>query len=98
MKTLLSGIKPTGRPHLGNYLGMLKPCIDMAASKDYQSFLLIADYHALNYIQDAKLMKELTFEVALTFLALGLDPNHTHFYRQSDIPEIFELAQVLNCV
>ncbi len=98
MKTLLSGIKPTGRPHLGNYLGMLKPCIDMAASNDYQSFLFIADYHALNYIQDAKLMKELTFEVALTFLALGLDPNHTHFYRQSDIPEIFELAQVLNCV
>ena len=98
MKTLLSGIKPTGRPHLGNYLGMLKPSIDMAASDDYQSFLFIADYHALNYIQDRALMKELTLEVALTFLALGLNPNHTHFYRQSDIPEIMELSQILQCV
>ena len=62
MKTLLSGIKPTGRPHLGNYLGMLKPAIDMASSDEYQSFLFIADYHALNYIQDRALMKELTLE------------------------------------
>ena len=77
---------------------MLKPSIDLAASDEYQSFLFIADYHALNYIQDRALMKELTQEVALTFLALGLDPNHTHFYRQSDIPEIMELSQILQCV
>ena len=98
MKTMLSGIKPTGRPHLGNYLGMLKPCIDMASLPDYRSFLFIADYHALNFIQDRALMKELVFEVALTFLSLGLDPSKTFFYRQSDIPEIFELALILQCV
>lgn len=98
MKTLLSGIKPTGRPHLGNYLGMLKPCLDLAARPDFNSYLFIADYHALNFIQDQKLMRELVLEVALTFLALGLDPSRTMFYRQSDIPEIFELTLILDCV
>lgn len=98
MKTLLSGIKPTGRPHLGNYLGMLKPGLELAAQSDYQSFLFIADYHALNFVQDQKLMRELVLEVALTYLALGLDPSKTFFYRQSDIPEIFELALILQCV
>lgn len=98
MKTLLSGIKPTGRPHLGNYLGMLKPCLDLSANPDFKSFLFIADYHALNFIQDKALMKELIFEVALSYLALGLDPNKTMFYRQSDIPEIFELSLILDCV
>lgn len=98
MKTLLSGIKPTGRPHLGNYLGMLKPGLDLAHNEDYKSFLFIADYHALNFVQDQALMRELILEVALTYLALGLDPNKTFFYRQSDIPEIFELALTLQCV
>lgn len=98
MKTLLSGIKPTGRPHLGNYLGMLKPCLDLAANPDFRSFLFIADYHALNFIQDKALMKDLIFEVALSYLALGLDPEKTMFYRQSDIPEIFELSLILDCV
>jgi tryptophanyl-tRNA synthetase len=98
MKTLLSGIKPTGRPHLGNYLGMLKPCLDLAANPDFRSFLFIADYHALNFIQDKALMKDLIFEVALSYLALGLDPQKTMFYRQSDIPEIFELSLILDCV
>lgn len=98
MKTLLSGIKPTGRPHLGNYLGMLKPCVDLSAMPDFRSFLFIADYHALNNIQDKNLMKELIFEVALSYLALGVDPNKTFFYRQSDIPEILELSLILSCV
>ncbi|MBQ4084842.1 MAG: tryptophan--tRNA ligase, partial [Alphaproteobacteria bacterium] len=98
MKTLLSGIKPTGLPHLGNYLGMLKPCLDMVKSDDFRSYLFIADYHGLNFIQDKKVMRELTFELALTYLSLGLDPEKTLFYRQSDIPEIFELSLILDCV
>lgn len=98
MKTLLSGIKPTGLPHLGNYLGMLKPCLDMVKNDELRSFLFIADYHGLNFIQDKKVMRELTLELALTYLSLGLDPEKTMFYRQSDIPEIFELALILDCV
>lgn len=93
--TILTGIKPTGLPHIGNYFGAIQPGVSRAAEYD-QSFFFIADYHALNSVQDAKKLKELTHTVAATWLACGLNPETTHFYRQSDIPEIFELETILN--
>jgi tryptophanyl-tRNA synthetase len=89
----LSGIKPTGIPHLGNYLGMIRPALDLA--KDYRAFYFIADAHALNQLHDAAELDRLIFEVAATLLALGLNPEHVTFFRQSDIAEIFELAIIL---
>ncbi|MGB4100416.1 MAG: tryptophan--tRNA ligase [Alphaproteobacteria bacterium] len=96
-KILLTGVKPTGIPHLGNYVGAIKPMIAMA-QKAAHSFMFIADYHALNQIHDAKQLAEYSNVIAATFLALGLDPDKTIFYRQSDIPEIFELATILAAV
>jgi tryptophanyl-tRNA synthetase len=89
----LSGIKPTGIPHLGNYLGMIRPALDLATN--YRAFYFIADAHALNQIHDADELDRLIFEVAATLLALGLDPENVTFFRQSDIAEIFELATIL---
>ena len=91
----LTGIKPTGPPHIGNYLGMIKPAL--ALVKEYQALYFIADYHALTTIKDAETLSELTYEVAATWLALGLDPDEVIFFRQSDIPEIFELTWALSC-
>lgn len=96
-KTLLTGIKPTGTPHVGNYLGAIKPAINMV--HDYEnSFLFIADYHALNTVQDGARLRELTLSVAATWLACGLDPSKTVLYRQSAVPEVFELETILNAV
>lgn len=93
--TSLTGIKPTGTPHLGNYLGMLKPALQLV--ENYKAFYFIADYHGLTTIRDKQEMKQHTYEVAATWLALGLDPDEVVFYRQSDIPEVFELTWVLAC-
>lgn len=93
--TVLTGIKPTGVPHLGNYLGAIKPAL-RRSSEFEQAFFFIADYHALNSIQSPEKMRELSRIVAATWLASGLDPNKIHFYRQSDIPETFELETILN--
>ncbi len=93
---VLTGIKPTGSPHVGNLLGAIRPAIQLADS-GLDAMYFIADYHALTTVQDAKRMAELTREVAATWLAFGLDPARVAFYRQSDIPEIFELAWVLAC-
>jgi tryptophanyl-tRNA synthetase len=92
-KIALSGIKPTGVPHLGNYLGMIRPALDLAG--EYRAFYFIADAHALNQIHDAGELDRMTMEVAATLLALGLDPERVTFFRQSDIPEIFELMVIL---
>ena len=89
----LSGIKPTGIPHLGNYLGMIRPALNLA--RNYRAFYFIADAHALNQIHDAGELDRLIFEVAATLLAIGLDPETVTFFRQSDIAEIFELATIL---
>jgi tryptophanyl-tRNA synthetase len=97
-KILVSGIKPTGKPHLGNYAGMLKPALDLSKEKANACYYFIPDVHALNSIQNPKVLKELVYEVAATYLALGLNPAHTFFYKQSDIPEIFQLSQILSCV
>ena len=91
----LTGIKPTGQPHIGNYLGMIKPALELA--NDYQALYFIADYHALTTVKDKQELMHLTYQVTATWLALGLDPDEVIFYRQSDIPEVFELAWVLSC-
>ena len=96
-KTILTGVKPTGAPHIGNYIGAIRPALDLAAAHE-KSFLFIADYHALNAVRDPAALKRDSYEVATCWLALGLDPAKTVFYRQSDVPEIFELTQLLAAV
>ncbi|MFZ5653317.1 MAG: tryptophan--tRNA ligase [Pseudomonadota bacterium] len=95
---VLTGITTTGVPHLGNYVGAIRPAI--AASRDaaVESFFFLADYHALIKCQDPELVHRSTLEVAATWLALGLDPQRVVFYRQSDIPEIPELTWLLSCL
>ncbi|WP_377890993.1 tryptophan--tRNA ligase [Alkalihalobacillus sp. R86527] len=94
-KTVLTGIKPTGRIHLGNYIGAIKPALELAQIENPVYF--VADYHGLTKVQDAEQMKELSYGIAATWLALGLDPSKSIFYRQSDVPEIFELSWILAC-
>ena len=90
---VLTGIKPTGMPHLGNYIGALKPIIEQ--SKTHKTFMFIADLHALNTIHDAKQIKQHTYEIAALMIALGLDMNNTVLFRQSDINEIYQLNTML---
>jgi len=94
-KITLTGIKPSGTPHIGNYLGMIKPALELA--ERYQALYFIADYHALTTVKDAATLRRLTYDDAATWLALGLDPKRVIFYRQSDIPEVMELTWVLAC-
>ena len=94
-KISLTGIKPTGMPHLGNYLGAIRPAIRKTA--EYRGIYFIADYHALTTVFDGALMRDQIERVAATWLALGLDPERNLFYKQSDIPEIFELSWILGC-
>lgn len=96
-KIILTGIKPTGTPHIGNYLGAVKPALELAHRPGCQAFYFIADYHAQTTIREAALLRQLTYEIAATWLAFGLDPSETLFYCQSDIPQIFELNWVLCC-
>lgn len=91
----LTGIKPTGNPHIGNYLGMYRPALDLM--KNYQGMYFVADYHALTSLHDPQALKELVYEVAASWLALGLDPDEAIFFRQSDIPEILEFTWILSC-
>lgn len=95
-RTSLTGIKPTGIPHLGNYVGAIRPAIELA--RDYDAFYFIADYHALTTVRDPALLDEYTRSVAATWLACGLDPDVVTLYRQSDVPETFELQWVLACM
>lgn len=94
-KIALSGIKPTGTLHIGNYLGMIKPAFDLIES--YQTLYFVADYHALTTLKDKDTLNQYIYDVAATLLALGLDPQKVIFFRQSDIPEIFEFTWILNC-
>lgn len=96
-KTILTGIKPTGQVHLGNYMGAIKPALELAQVQDYQAAYFVADYHALTKTHDAEEFRQLSYGIAATWLALGLDPEKAIFYRQSDVPEIFELNWVLSC-
>mgnify|MGYP001825272434 CR=1 FL=1 len=91
----LTGIKPTGSPTLGNYLGMIRPALALA--ERYRPLYFIADYHALTTVRDADELRSLTRELAATWLALGLDTDRGLLYRQSDVPEIFEITWILSC-
>lgn len=95
MSRILTGVQATGTPHLGNILGAIAPAIEMANSANDKSFIFIADLHALTQIKDAKVLKQNTYEVAATWLALGLDTQKAVFYRQSDVPQVSELTWYL---
>jgi tryptophanyl-tRNA synthetase len=93
---ILSGVQPSGKLHLGNYFGAIRQHI--ALQEEGECFFFIADYHALTTIQDRRQLAENVRAVALDYLALGLDPERTAFFRQSDIPEVTELAWILSTV
>ena len=97
MARILTGIQATGRPHLGNILGAILPAIKAAEQSDDESFLFIADLHSLTLIKDAQELRENTYAVAKTWLAMGLDTSRTVFYRQSDVPQTTELTWYLDC-
>ena len=92
----LSGVQPSGRLHLGNYFGALKQHI--ALQEEGEAFYFIANFHAMTTVQDPRALSQATLDVALDYLALGLDPRRAVFFRQSDVPEVAELAWVLSCV
>ena len=96
MKRVLSGIQPSGKLHLGNYFGAMKQHIE--DQHNFDSFLFIANFHALTTIQDADRLRQLTHDVALDYLALGLDAKKACLFRQSDVPEVTELAWILSTV
>jgi tryptophanyl-tRNA synthetase len=96
-KRILTGITTTGTPHIGNYLGAIKPALKQAENFD-ESYYFLADYHAIIKNSDGLEVSESVKKVALAWLASGLDVNKSFFYRQSDIPEIIELSWILNCV
>ena len=95
MKRVLTGIKPTGYAHIGNYFGAIKPAIELSKNPDYECYYFIADYHALTTLNNKQEMQEYFYNIACTWLACGLDPNKVVFYRQSDIKEDFELNWIL---
>ena len=97
MARILTGIQSTGTPHLGNIIGAILPAIEMSKDSINDSFLFIADLHSLTQVKSSKILKENTYCVAATWLAFGLNPEKTVFYRQSDVPECTELAWYLNC-
>lgn len=93
---VLTGIQPSGQLHVGNYFGAIRPMLELQGK--HEMFWFIANYHALTSVHDPKLLRDQTLEVALDFLACGLDPNQTVFYRQSDVPEVQELTWILSNV
>lgn len=97
-KIYLTGIKPTGDVHLGNYLGAIKPAVSLSSSSDGLHLYFVADYHALNSMsaENRKNIKQYTLNILATYVACGLNPDKVSLYRQSDIPEIFELQTILN--
>jgi tryptophanyl-tRNA synthetase len=95
---VLTGITTTGTPHLGNYVGAIKPAIEASQNSELDSFFFLADYHALIKCHDPAQVRQSTKEIAATWLALGLDTENSTFYRQSDVPEITELSWILTCM
>ncbi|OQW88308.1 MAG: tryptophan--tRNA ligase [Rhodoferax ferrireducens] len=98
IERFLTGITPSGTPHLGNYVGSIRPSVAASLRSDVQSFYFLADYHALIKIDDPARIQRSTLEIAASWLACGLDPERVVFYRQSDVPEIPELTWFLSCV
>ncbi len=95
---ILTGITTTGTPHLGNYVGAIRPAIKASKDQNNQSFYFLADFHALIKCHEPEQVHQSTKEIAATWLALGLDTDNAVFYRQSDIPEIPELCWLLTCM
>ena len=98
IQRVLTGITTSGTPHLGNYVGAVRPAVQASTRAGVQSFYFLADYHALIKTGDPARVKRSTLEIAATWLAAGLNPDQVYFYRQSDIPEIPELTWFLTCV
>ena len=97
MTRILTGIQSTGRPHLGNILGAILPAVSMAGNPGTESFLFIADMHSLTQVKEPGTLRNNTLAIAATWLAFGLDVEKTVFYRQSDVPQVTELAWYLSC-
>jgi tryptophanyl-tRNA synthetase len=97
MARILTGIQSTGVPHIGNLLGAILPTIELSKNKNNEMFSFIADMHSLTSIKDGPVIRENTYSVAATWLAFGVDVDKNKFYRQSDVPEVTELAWYLNC-
>lgn len=95
-KVLLSGVKPTGRVHIGNYFGAMKQFVDL--QDKYDCHIFIADYHAMTTVQDKEELKKGIIDVALDYLAIGLDPKKVTLFKQSDIPQVTELTWMFNCL
>ena len=95
-KTALSGVKPTGKVHLGNYFGAMRQFLDF--QEEFELLVFIPDYHAITTIQDADILRENITDLMLDYLAIGLDPERVTFYRQSDAIEFTELTWILNCL
>ena len=95
-KTLLSGVKPTGHPHIGNYFGAMKQFVEL--QNTHSGYFMIADYHALNFIQNAGEMRQNILDLALDYLALGLDPKTSVIFKQSDVQEHTELAWIFDTI
>lgn len=95
-KTLLSGVKPTGRPHIGNYFGAMRQFVDL--QNEYSTLCMIADYHALNFIQNKQEMSRNIIDLALDYLAIGLDPKKTLIFKQSDVSAHTELAWIFDTI
>lgn len=92
---ILSGIQPSGIPHIGNYFGMMLPALEL--QEQGEAYLFIADYHSLTTSPKSELLRQRVIDVALDFLACGLDPAKTVFFRQSDVPQVTELTWILSC-
>ena len=95
---ILTGIKPTGELHIGNYIGAIKPALDLAKQKNVLVYAFIADSHSLNLNLSSEVLKDSCYKATASWLACGLDPEKTILYRQSDIPELFELTWILSCI
>tara|TARA_B100001250_G_C19810824_1_gene795622 strand:+ start:1584 stop:2576 length:993 start_codon:yes stop_codon:yes gene_type:complete len=96
-KRILTGITTTGTPHIGNYIGAIRPAIEYAKGSN-ESFFFLADYHSIIKNYNSSEISESVENIALAWLSCGLDANKTYFYRQSDVPEILELSWILNCI
>jgi tryptophanyl-tRNA synthetase len=95
-KTLVSGIKSTGRLHIGNYFGAMRQFVSL--QNDYNSFVFIADLHSLTTLQNKEELQKSTFDLACSYLAIGLDPEKVSLFKQSDVPVVTELAWIFNCI
>ncbi len=95
---LLSGIKPTGELHIGNFFGAMRQQVDLFQSGEYQCYIMVADYHALNFIQNAKDMRDLSLDLATAYMAVGLDPEKVVLFKQSEVPAHTELAWIFDTI